>query len=312
MQIRTVASDDELRHVAAIRAAAARPGESASPAEALRDQLAVAPELRFLLALDDGEAVGCGSAGSYVPGEPGEHAPADATVLPEHRGRGVGTAILRAASEHARSLGKTGLTLEVREDEREALAFLQRRGYEVVERQKAVALDLTALEPPAPTTPPGVEIVTRRDDLVRGMYEVALEAGRDIPGLDAEHQPTFEEWGAFELKPSRDPRAAFVALVDGEVAGFAQIDVVGETGYHGLTAVRRADRRRGIGRALKLHQIAAAKELGLATLITESEERNEPMRSLNASLGYRSIPGSIVVQGPLFDRPDMQTAPPLR
>src|SRR6185295_3288329 len=98
----------------------------------------------------------------------------------------------------------------------------------------------------------------------------------------------------------RDPRLAFVALADAAVVGFASIDRIGETGYHGLTGVRRAYRRRGIARALKLRQIAAAKELGLKQLVTESEERNEPMRRLNESLGYRPIPGSIVLRGPLL------------
>jgi GNAT superfamily N-acetyltransferase len=102
-------------------------------------------------------------------------------------------------------------------------------------------------------------------------------------------------------RPSRDPRLAFVALANGGVVGYASIDLIGETGYHGLTGVRRAFRRRGVARALKLHQIAAAKELGLAQLVTESEETNEPMRRLNEALGYRPIPGSIVLRGPLFD-----------
>jgi ribosomal protein S18 acetylase RimI-like enzyme len=134
------------------------------------------------------------------------------------------------------------------------------------------------------------------------MYETSLEANADIPGLDSEHEATFADWLAFEVdRPSRDPRLAFVALAGGEVVGFASVDVVGDTGYHGLTGVRRAFRRRGIAKALKLHQIAAAAEAGLARLITESEETNAPMRALNEALGYRPIPGSIVLRGPLFD-----------
>jgi ribosomal protein S18 acetylase RimI-like enzyme len=134
------------------------------------------------------------------------------------------------------------------------------------------------------------------------MYETSLEANADIPGLDAEHVAAFEEWRAFEVgRPSRDPRLAFVAVAGGEVVGFASLDLIGTTGYHGLTGVRRSHRRRGIARALKLHQIAAAKELGLASLVTESEQRNVAMRSLNEALGYRPIPGSVVLRGPLLD-----------
>jgi GNAT superfamily N-acetyltransferase len=288
--------------VAEVLAAVARRGESAPTEEFLRHQQASSPHLRYLVARVGGELAGCGFVGSIFPGEDDTHVPAHMDVLPRFHGVGVTTALLRAASERARALGFTGLTIEVREDEEGALAYLTRRGYVEVERQKAVALELARAEPPQPEAPPGVEIVPRRDEHVAGMYETSLEANADIPGLDSGHVAAFEEWRAFEIgRPTRDPRLAFVALADGEVAGYASIDLIGETGYHGLTGVRRAHRRRGIARALKLHQIAAAKRLGVVSLVTESEESNEPMRRLNESLGYRPIAGSIVLRGPLLD-----------
>jgi GNAT superfamily N-acetyltransferase len=289
-----------LTDVAAVLRAVARPGESPLTVAFLEHHRAISPELRYLLARVGGNAAGCGRAGSLFPGEEDDHLAARADVLPAYRGTGVTTALLRAASGHARSLGRTGLTIEAREDEEGLVAYLEQRGFVEVERQKAVALDLAGVDPPAVEDPPGVEIVGRREEHARGMHEAAKEANEDIPGLESLRVPSFDDWRAFELdRPTRDPRLAFVALVDGEVAGFASIDLIGETGYHGLTGVRRADRRRGLARALKLRQIAAAKELGLASLVTESEESNEPMRRLNESLGYRPIPGSVVLQGPL-------------
>jgi GNAT superfamily N-acetyltransferase len=287
----------DLAAVAAIHAAVARPGESPPDVAFLQASLDRSPELRYLLT--DG---GAGFVGSIFPGEDSTFLPARADVLPDRRGTGVTTALLRAASERARELGFQGLQIEVREDETGYVDFLLARGYVEVERQKAVALDLRDHEPQPPFAPPGIAIENRRDEHVRGMYETSLEANADIPGLDSEHVATFEEWHAFEIaRPSRDTRLAFVALADGEVVGYASIDRIGETGYHGLTGVRRAYRRRGIAKALKLHQIAAAKELGLAQLVTESEETNLPMRRLNDELGYRPIPGTIVLQGPLVD-----------
>jgi GNAT superfamily N-acetyltransferase len=287
----------DLPEVAAVLSAVARPGESAPGDDFLAASLERSPELRYLLT--EG---GAGFVGSLFPGEDSEFLPAHADVLPEYRGTGVTTRLLRAASDRARELGVRGLQIEVREDEPGYLDYLVRRGYVEVERQKAVALDLAAHEPEPPFVPEGVEIVSRRAEHARGMYETSLEANADIPGLDSEHVATFEEWHAFEVaRPSRDARLAFVALAGGDVVGYASIDVLGETGYHGLTGVRRAVRRRGIARALKLHQIAAARALGLAQLVTESEETNLPMRRLNEELGYRPIPGSVVLQGPLFD-----------
>ena len=45
-----------------------------------------------------------------------------------------------------------------------------------------------------------------------------------------------------------------------------------------------------------------AKELGYERLMTESEERNDPMRSLNLKLGYVPDPSlsTVVVRGPLL------------
>ena len=63
-----------------------------------------------------------------------------------------------------------------------------------------------------------------------------------------------------------------------------------------MTGVKRAWRGRGIAGALKRAQIAWAKEQGYERLATTNELRNEPIRRLNARLGYREAPGHIVVR----------------
>jgi GNAT superfamily N-acetyltransferase len=192
----------------------------------------------------------------------------------------------------------------VREQDEEAVDYFQKRGYVEVERQKALELDLTGLEAHRSQPPPGVEIFSwaERPDLTPGMYELYREASGDIPGLDAETGWTAAEWRARELeRPNRRYDLSFLAVAGGEVVGYATLDVFPAGAFHGLTAVARAWRRRGVGRALKLSQIAAAKEAGLERLFTESEERNEPMRRLNEDLGFRPIPGMIVLRGPLVD-----------
>jgi RimJ/RimL family protein N-acetyltransferase len=56
-----------------------------------------------------------------------------------------------------------------------------------------------------------------------------------------------------------------------------------------------------VATALKHAEIAAAKRAGFRRLLTESEERNEPMRRLNEKLGFVPAPewNTIVVRGPL-------------
>jgi len=122
----------------------------------------------------------------------------------------------------------------------------------------------------------------------------------DIPN-EEDFSPTFDEWLAFENRPSRRPELVFVAVAGDEVVGYSALDVFGPRVFNGLTAVRRAWRRRGVATALKHAGIAAAKAAGFARLQTESEERNVPMRTLNERLGYVPVPGMIVFEGPLVE-----------
>jgi GNAT superfamily N-acetyltransferase len=292
--------DDELLAVAAVRRAV---DPDAQPSlVSMRHTLATFPHAAYLLARAGEEAVGCGYVGCFPGTQQEPFMYADVSVVPERRRQGVGTALLREVGRHARDVDKQGLTVEVKEDDADSLAWMERRGFEEVERQKALELVLADVASVEPAPPDGVVVVPRAPEHEHGMYAVGVEAGKDIPGLDADHEPSFEEWRSFEIaRPSRRPELAFVALSDGEVVGFASADVFGEsdTGWHGLTAVSRAWRGRGIATALKQSQIEAARRLGLRRLMTESEERNEPMRHLNEKLGYRPVAGMVVLRGPL-------------
>ena len=294
-------SDDDLHGLIAVRKAV---HPEVMPAlENLRHHLRISRQSAYFVARMAEEPVGCGFCGGLPGDEDGPHVRADVSVLAERRRRGIGTALARAVSEHARSLGKAGLTVEAREDVPEASEFLEKRGYVELERQKAVALELQEVQLPDPAPPGGVRIVTRaeRPDLERGMYAVGLEAGRDIPGHDADYDQTFEQWRSFEIeRPNRPPQWTFVALAGDEVIGYAALEAYGNVVSHGLTAVRRDWRRRGVARALKLSQMGAAQAAGSVRALTESEERNEPMRRLNESLGFQPIPGMIVYRGPLL------------
>jgi len=246
--------------------------------------------------LDHGPA-GCG----FVHPLAREHAEAHLVVVPAARRRGIGSALLAELAGHAHATGRHLLQGEVREDDAESRSYFDRRGYEVVGGEKAVALDLTSCETLDIAPPPGVRIVSRaeRPDLLEQLYRVGLEALEDIPGTT--DIPSFELWRSIEVdRPTRIPELFFIALAGEEVIGYATMDDFGRHGHHGLTAVRRSWRRRGVATALKHAQIAAAKERGFHRLVTGNEERNLPMRNLNAKLGYRPEPSLsvVVLRGP--------------
>jgi GNAT superfamily N-acetyltransferase len=193
----------------------------------------------------------------------------------------------------------------VADNDPESLAFAQRRGFVEERREKGVALDLTAIEAPAVVPPEGVEIVSwaERPELARGIDEVSVEASPDVPGYEDEEHEAFEDWLEHDMSgPSDPPEATFVALAGDEVVGYAKFSfttVRPTHAYHDLTAVKRAWRGRGVARAMKAAQIAWAKGNGYEELRTQNDERNEPIRRLNAEFGYAPAIGRILLRGPL-------------
>jgi GNAT superfamily N-acetyltransferase len=95
------------------------------------------PEGCFVVALLDGEPVGCGGwrAGHFAE----EDGPSDVAeikrmfTLPKARGRGVATALLRALEDSAREAGMRRMVLETGQRHPEAIAFYARSGYKRIE-----------------------------------------------------------------------------------------------------------------------------------------------------------------------------------
>jgi mycothiol synthase len=263
--------------------------------EILRFNLESKADLVYLVGRLGHEAVACGFVEPWT-----FHAVGDIAVVPDRRRRGIGSAMLADVSARARGFGKDEIEGEVKESDPESRAFLEHRGFVRTAGEQALVLELGPIEPPAVEPPAGVRIVTRVEepDRLEEMYAVAVQADEDIPGSSG--RQTFDEWRAHEIdKPVRRPELCFLALAGDEVVGYAGLQVYGEDVFHGLTATRRDWRRRGVAIALKRAEIAAAKRAGFPRLLTESEERNEPMRRLNEKLGFVPAPeySTVVMRG---------------
>lgn len=296
LTISAATTDDDLEAMIAVRAAA-DPDRPPPRIENLRHNLSVEAGLVYVVARLEDSPVACGFMYPDVPG----YAEAHLVVVPDCRCRGVGSAMLAEIGGLAQAAKRNELQGEARESDEESRAFFERRGYRMVGGEKAVALDLTAIDAPVAVPPPGVRIVSRAEqpDIVDELYPVGADAAEDIPGHPA--RPTYEQWRAVDIdRPTRDPAFFFIALAGDEPVGYATIDNFGSDAYHGLTAVARNWRRLGVATALKHAQIAAAKNAGFRRLVTASEERNTPMRNLNEKLGYRPEPSlsTIVLRGP--------------
>jgi ribosomal protein S18 acetylase RimI-like enzyme len=112
-----------------------------APGRMLDDKLEVQPEL---LLVGEGasepseartEAASVQIAGAVMAGYDGVRGWIyHLAVAPELRRRGLGAQLVRAAEERLRALGCPKVNLQVRPNNREAVAFYRRLGYEVEER----------------------------------------------------------------------------------------------------------------------------------------------------------------------------------
>ncbi|MDQ3894624.1 MAG: GNAT family N-acetyltransferase [Actinomycetota bacterium] len=225
LQIRRAETDAELERYVELMARVAPDAALTAPElRAIEREL----ELVHLLAEIDGEGVGAGVCAKEPRMRGRRAAQAKAHVPEEHRRRGVGSALCAALPQWARERDVELFEADVREDDEASLAWAQRRGFEEMGREQRVELDLARVEP-APIDPPrGVEIVrwADRPNLTRGLYEVALETYRDIPGSEEDEMESFEEWLAHDMHGPGDlPDATFVALAGEEVVGYAKFSL---------------------------------------------------------------------------------------
>jgi GNAT superfamily N-acetyltransferase len=215
------------------------------------------------------------------------------TVLPHQRRRGAGSALFDASSTWAARQGVGELESLVDASDDASLDFALHRGFREQSREVVLELELASVEPTAPAPPAGIEIVLLADrpELARGAYDVGVEALPDVPGSDGWTPPSYEQFTKAHL---RGP-AIFLAVTADEVVAYAKLNVGADAtnAEHGMTAVKRAWRRRGIAQSLKRSQIAWAKENGVERLIAENDEQNVAMRHINEALGYQHVAGWI-------------------
>ena len=289
MNVSVCVTDDDYEQWRSVRMAVV-PGERCQTVAEMRAQ--DSSDRLLLLASLDGTVVGSGigdrsdtSGGFAMP-----------RVMPEHRRRGVGSALLRALAEHCSGFGMDDLRSSV--DDEGSLAFATRFGFVEVDREVEQVRTIGDEQPPT-GLPAGVEVVTlsERPELWAACFE---GFGREALADFAVYSPleiSAEQWNA---SWRGDPM--FLALHDGEVIGCAGVNRDSdhpERGENALTAVRRDWRGQGIASHLKRLTLHWAAANSLTELYTWTQDGNADMRRLNEHLGYVTSQTSITLSRPL-------------
>lgn len=290
MELTACATDADYEAWRSVRIAVL-PYERCDTVEELRAR--ESPDRLLLLAREGDTVVGSGMADRGESADSGAAAP---RVLPDHRRRGVGEALLRALADHCTSLGLPRLRAKV--DDEESLAFAERFGFAEVDREVELTRRVADVPPPPPL-PAGVEVVLSAEH--PGLWEASYDRfGREALAGFAVDTP-------LEVTPDRwattwrgDPM--FLALHDGEVIGCAGLllDTDEPTrAENALTAVRRDWRGRDIAAHLKLLALEWAAAHGIDEVYTWTQSGNAVMRGLNERLGYATTRTSITVSSAL-------------
>jgi mycothiol synthase len=257
--------------------------------EDIRRRIAREPERLYLLAVENGEPAGLGFCG---PSQSPERTALVVSVLPEHRRRGIGSRLFDGVLEHAAGLGRPRVSGTVFEDDTESRSWVQRRGFEEYDRQLELSRELRPDEDEA-APPPGIELAELDDSRLEEAYAVWVEGFPDMPVSPPIPAPSYEEW----LEEEVEGPVTLVALDRGRVVGAAALhhrtDGLAE---HGLTAVLRSHRGRGLATALKRALIHWAAANGYRELSTWTQDGNAAMQAVNLKLGYRPRPAVINVR----------------
>jgi GNAT superfamily N-acetyltransferase len=207
-------------------------------------------------------------------------------------------ALWEAVDAHVESLGVGKLLTHVlagRADE----DALRRRGFGPDRLDRVSVLDtrtadVSELAPRLQNARAGGYELVRLADVedLRGVFELDMEAMDDMPGGEAAHGMSFEEWSQ-DLTESPDLSGAGSSVVvhDGKPVALAllAVDELARRGRNEETGTARAHRRRGLATLAKLATTAWARDNGIDEIVTDNAEANEGMLAINEHLGYRPL-----------------------
>jgi len=198
-------------------------------------------------------------------------------VHPEHRGRGIGSALLdrleARASDRLRGIPAGILHTAVNVSDPAAAALVRSRGFEYVRTFRHLQIDLDGSPRDPGDSPAGIKIrgIEPERDL-RRIHAIFVEAFSQEWGYRV---IPFEEWVGLEVETASYDPSLWLLATDGDEAVGALSGVVwGHRGWVGELGVRPPWRGRGIASALLRRAFATFASRGLARVMLNVDSEN--------------------------------------
>jgi GNAT superfamily N-acetyltransferase len=235
-------------------------------------------------------------------------------VREAERGRGIGSALYNTIEAFARECGATLLVGDVRDDDPGSLAFVERRGFGIRRHGFDAVLDLTRFDASrfagvvADVQAGGIRFLTAAVEpgaaAEHRLYELCRRTFPDLPGYEADVFMSFATWRRFLFEGAGKYPEFIIIAADGErYVGLTVLQQLPDQHYTPHTSVDPEYRGRGIGLALKLVAIDAARRRDADKLRTGNDSRNAAILAINRKLGYVPIAGAFKVARELAAKP---------
>lgn len=286
---------------------AAWPDETVGETSLREDDTTHDPQVKWgrFVAEVDGHIVGQADytqfEGMYHPQKFG----AWVTVKPQFRSQGIGQRLYAQVMEALKPHDPILVLTSTREDQTQALKWLEKMGYSEKMRYWESRLDVTAFDfaPYAgkieAVEAAGFEIKSLKElehdsGHRHKAYAVFMEARMDVPRPEPATEISYEDWEKWVFGSNYFLSEGNFYAVDtrtGEYVAQSNLwKTDGDYLHVGMTGTRRAYRRKGLALALKLRAIQFAKDTGVKELRTGNESNNQAMLSINEGMGFVKQP----------------------
>jgi mycothiol synthase len=228
-------------------------------------------------------------------------------VLPEYRGKGIGTALYAYMQPFFAEHKPKNIRSRVQDDMPESLAWAIKRGYEKQHHIFDSTLAIDSFDP----TPfagrvekamaTGIRFVhydtIRTPENDRRLHEIFSSTLMDVPDAADRTITSFADWSEwFFDSPGAWPAGCLIAMDEaGEWLGFTAMGRKPgpiEEARIMMTGMSRESRGRGVALAIKLVATEFLRTEGYQRVVTNNHSLNGPMLAINSKMGYVAQPGS--------------------